>query len=406
MRLQTTATPSNTPSNSPTQTPSNTQCPPTPSNTSTLTPTPSITQTYTPTITTTPTITPTPVCNQLTIQRISTGVVQTFNLAPTPAYLELTSIFSVVCSSYLGDNYVFFTSTTTTDSVIYSVLDGQFLVTQNVGTADYNSCSLTGNGVSNYGTFNTGFTFNGTIYPNSGTSTNGLSILTYSSCIIPSPTPSNTPTNTSTPSTTPTNTLTPTNTETPTVTPTNTLTPTNTTTPTITPTSTPCPCVCGASIQNDSAGSITYQYTDCLDVVYSGTILVGATLILPCGEPSIYVKYGSISTSGPSTITYGSCGEPPTPTPTSSITPTPSITPTETTTPTPTNTPTITPSPCLTTDYLLFNETGTPQSWTALDCANNVVGNTIPAGQQANTGCVQNGTLSEGSNTIVSSTAC
>jgi hypothetical protein len=174
----------------------------------------------------------------------------------------------------------------------------------------------------------------------------------------------------------------------------------------VTPTTTPCPCVCGASIQNDAGVSITYQYTDCLNVVYSGTILPSATLVLPCGDTSIYVKWNSITTSGPATIIYGPCGEPPTPTPTPTVTATQTATPTVTTTPTNTNTPTPSPSPCLTTNYLLFNETGTPQSWTALDCANNVIGDTIPAGQQANTGCVQNGTLSEGSNTIVSSTPC
>jgi uncharacterized delta-60 repeat protein len=203
---------------------------------------------------------------------------------------------------------------------------------------------------------------------------------------------------------TPTPTPSITRTATPTVTSSN--TPTNTATPTITPTTTPCPCVCGASIQNDAGVSITYQYTDCLDVVYSGTILPSATLVLPCGDTSIYVKWNSITTSGPATIIYGSCGEPPTPTPTPTVTQTQTSTPAITPTPTNTNTPTPSPSPCLTTNYLLFNETGTPQSWTALDCANNVIGDTIPAGQQANTGCVQNGTLSEGSNTIVSSTPC
>jgi hypothetical protein len=55
---------------------------------------------------------------------------------------------------------------------------------------------------------------------------------------------------------------------------------------------------------------------------------------------------------------------------------------------------------------LLFNETGSPLSWTAQDCNGNPVGDTIPAGQQANTGCVADGTLSEGSLTIVSSVIC
>jgi hypothetical protein len=95
----------------------------------------------------------------------------------------------------------------------------------------------------------------------------------------------------------------------------------------------------------------------------------------------------------------------PTPTPTATIAPTPTPTatgPTSTPTPTPTPTPTLCPS----TDYLLFNETGSPLSWTAQDCNGNGVGNTIPGGQQAYTGCVANGTLSEGSLTIVSSASC
>jgi hypothetical protein len=72
----------------------------------------------------------------------------------------------------------------------------------------------------------------------------------------------------------------------------------------------------------------------------------------------------------------------------------------------PTPTPTPTPTLCPSTDYLLFNETAGSLSWTAQDCNGNPVGNSIPGGQQANTGCVANGTLSEGSLTIVSSTSC
>lgn len=122
------------------------------------------------------------------------------------------------------------------------------------------------------------------------------------------------------------------------------------------------------------------------------------------------------------TICSGSCApcvEPtPTPTPTASLTATPTLTttptltstPTLTTTPTLTSTPTLTPTtsapPCDAVDYLLFNETGSPLSWTALDCNGNGVGDTIPGGQQANTGCIQNGTLNEGSLTIVSFVTC
>jgi hypothetical protein len=97
----------------------------------------------------------------------------------------------------------------------------------------------------------------------------------------------------------------------------------------------------------------------------------------------------------------------PTPTPTLTATPTPTPTPGEPTpTPTPTLTPTPSSTPCEAADYLLFNETASPISWTALDCSGAGVGGTINGGQQANTGCVQVGTLSEGSLTIVSSTPC
>jgi hypothetical protein len=217
----------------------------------------------------------------------------------------------------------------------------------------------------------------------------------------PSITPSNTPTSSVTPSNTPTNT--PSGTQCPGLSP----TPTNTmtTTPTITPSSTPCPCVCGAEVINNNEFSITYSYVDCYDITYSGTIAGSSTLILPCIEPTIYVKFGSITTSATAIITYGACITPVTPTPTATNTPTISVTPTLTATNTLTPTPTSTP-PCLSTNYLLFNETASPLSWTGLDCAGNGVGDTIPGGQQANTGCIQNGTLVEGSLTIVSSTPC
>jgi hypothetical protein len=69
-------------------------------------------------------------------------------------------------------------------------------------------------------------------------------------------------------------------------------------------------------------------------------------------------------------------------------------------------TTTTTAAPCSSTDYLLFNETGSPLSWTGLDCNDNSIGNTINSGMQGYTGCVKDGTLNEGSLTIVSSAAC
>ena len=117
---------------------------------------------------------------------------------------------------------------------------------------------------------------------------------------------------------------------------------------------------------------------------------IGHRAILP-------ICYSATSSLGPTPTPTG------TPGPTATPTPTPTATgPTATPTPTPTPTPTLCPS----TDYLLFNETGGPLSWTAQDCNGNPVGDTIAGGQQANTGCVANGTLSEGSLTIVSSTSC
>jgi hypothetical protein len=97
----------------------------------------------------------------------------------------------------------------------------------------------------------------------------------------------------------------------------------------------------------------------------------------------------------------------PTNTPTQTNTPGLSATPTQTptTTQTPTNTPSTTP-PCEAADYRLLNETGGSLSWTALTCNGVGVGGTILGGQQADTGCIRVGTLSEGSLTIVSSTPC
>lgn len=229
------------------------------------------------------------------------------------------------------------------------------------------------------------------------------------------PTPSQTASNTPTPSITASNTPTQTPSGSNCIGTSPTPTPSITATPTITPSSTPCPCVCGASVVNNELFTLAYSYIDCYNNFFSGTIPVSGTLVLPCIEGNeIYVKYGSIQTSGSSTITYGSCITPATPTPTPTatstpISPTPTATQTETPSNTPTNTatptPTVTP-PCPSTNYRLFNELNIPLDWSALDCAGNGVGGTIAGGQQADTGCVQNGTLVEGSLTIASSTPC
>ena len=387
MRLSVSPTPSNTPSNTPSVTPSNTSCPIiTPTATTTLTPTPT---------------TSTPV---IYINLCVPQVVPADGRIPICIYSQTTSDCNGTrtnvseLTSLVGDLYI--------------ILEGEslgicggILGTISAGT----SCDCTS--YCDAGAELSGFTVSATtsnLFPFTLPSNYVLGSICYDncvSCVTPTPTPTLTPTLS------------------------------------VTPTTTPCPCVCGASIENQSETSITYQYTNCFDVVFSGTILPSATLVLPCGDSSIYVKWNSITTSGPATIIYGSCGEPPSvsPTPTPTVTPTiesgdfllqedsflilqengfailldvplPTQTPTLTSTPTLTATPTLTPTtssvPCDAADYLLFNETGGSLSWTALDCNGNGVGNTIPAGQQANTGCVQVGTLSEGSLTIVSSTPC
>jgi hypothetical protein len=160
--------------------------------------------------------------------------------------------------------------------------------------------------------------------------------------------------------------------------------------------------ICGGILGTISAGTSC----DCTAYCDAGPELSGLTVsavtnnLFPFTLPSNYVL-GSIC--------YDSCNpcSTPTPTPTLTSTATPTLTVTSTSTPTPT--PTLTPTstiPCDAADYLLFNETASPLSWTALDCNGNGVGNTIPGGQQASTGCVQVGTLVEGSLTIVSTTPC
>lgn len=167
-----------------------------------------------------------------------------------------------------------------------------------------------------------------------------------------------------------------------------------------------CALVCGGAVSL-TAGTNCNSSLYCDATGLEGLLVSGVTFgIFPTPTGSTNYQIG--------TICYGGCSPctTPTPTPSPTLTATPSstATPTLTSTPTLTATPTLTPTtsglPCDAADYLLFNETGSPLSWTALDCNGNGVGNTIPGGQQANTGCVQVGTLSEGSLTIVSSTPC
>jgi len=109
----------------------------------------------------------------------------------------------------------------------------------------------------------------------------------------------------------------------------------------MTPPPTHCDCVCGFSVQNDNAFSISVTWLDCYGTSFSGTAGANSTFVVPCGDPpSSYIRYGSVVAVGATSITYGSCITAPTPTPTN--TPTNTITPTKTPTVTPTNT--ITPT--------------------------------------------------------------
>lgn len=262
------------------------------------------------------------------------------------------------------------------------------------------------------------------------------------------PTPSNTPSNTPTPSVTPSNT--------PTVTPSSsscptTATPTPSITPTITPSATNPPtiylhtclpdvvpadgrvylCVYATS-ESGCTGSTTtvlnqIGFTDDVGVIVDGEFvpfysMAGCVYLYP-GQScncDCYGDFGSelsgytlsavtypIFVSGTPLANYVDDVDCYTPECAQCIpTPTPTLTQTMTPTATPTITPTITPSACVAADYLLFNETGSPLSWTGIDCNGNGVGDTIPGGQQASTGCIQVGSLSEGSLTIVSTTPC
>lgn len=262
------------------------------------------------------------------------------------------------------------------------------------------------------------------------------------------PTPSNTPSNTPTPSVTPsvTPTVTPSNTSCPNPTPSTTLT----ATPTITPTRTLPPTlyvsicfqptipadgrvyICTQiRTENNCSGSTTNSLdfvglTGDLYLFYDGVWNDIGQSLVGCGinagqscNCDCYVDLGAELSGTPisATTTFYTTGTtlanyvegPVCYTPECSqclVTPTPTPTITATQTPTPSITPTVTPSACVAADYLLFNETGSPISWTGIDCSGNGVGDTIPGGQQASTGCIQVGSLNEGSLTIVSTTPC
>lgn len=71
-----------------------------------------------------------------------------------------------------------------------------------------------------------------------------------------------------------------------------------------------CPCVCGGEIINTAGSPISYSYQNCYGDVFSGSIATNATQSFPCGDTSIFIQISSITTTGPATITYGSCSAP------------------------------------------------------------------------------------------------
>jgi hypothetical protein len=260
-----------------------------------------------------------------------------------------------------------------------------------------------------------------------------------------SSTPSNTPSNT--PSVTPSNTSCPnfTPSATPTLTPTLTLTPTelptiylHTCLPDVVPADGRVYICAYATSESGCTGATTsvlntISFTDDIGIIVDGEyvnfVSMNGCVYLYPGQScncDCYYDFGAelsgytmsaltfpIFVSGTPLANYvddGECYTPecsqciPTPTPT--LTTTPTLTATPTLTSTPTLTPTTSAPPCDAADYLLFNETGSPLSWTGIDCNGNGVGDTIPGGQQANTGCIQVGSLVEGSLTIVSTTPC
>jgi hypothetical protein len=140
-----------------------------------------------------------------------------------------------------------------------------------------------------------------------------------------------------------------------------------------------CPCVCGATIINQAGTPISYSYQDCNGASFSGSIPLGATGSLPCGDSPLYVQISSITTTGPASITYGACGTQPTTTTTSTTTTTTTAAPTTTTTSTTTTTTTAAPFNCVC--YLFFNETGTSDDVTYTPCGGAETTESVGAGQ-------------------------
>jgi hypothetical protein len=255
-----------------------------------------------------------------------------------------------------------YTSSTVPSLIIYS---GDYFKPFNkflLWNIPNNTCGSGSNSVQSQDYWNTGFTFNGAIYPEPGVGTRGTSMLIYNSCpagptLTPTPSPTRTPT------------LTPTQTGTQQVTPTQ----TPSQTPTLTAFTSPCVCVemtVTGPEGEGPAGSI--QYNNCF-----GTLVNEAFLTQGTRYRCVDYTGGVIQVFSETNVTYGiaaglSCGGgtcptttviplTPTPTPTQTASPgstppsTPTQTPSNSQTETPTKTPTQTPTPSNTA-----TQTGTP----------------------------------------------
>jgi len=333
----------------------------TPSNTPTISLTPSVTTTRTPTQTMTPSPTP-PVCQRIYIQftGASSGLTQYYKYSPqSPAYIATggtPEFFYIECSPFSGNSYAFFTGETTGHSVIYypNNAGGGAYVTYSLTAGARNDCGEGSGSLGIDAVFNTGFTYNGFVYPAEGPSRNsGLATLTYVNCppiITPSATPTLTRTQTATPTSTQTQTPSSTIGSTPTQTPSQTMT----RTPTMTPTPTACTnsnvcmeiTVTGSS--EESFASI--EYNNCFGTLINEVFTTNGTRYR-CIQYTMGVAQIFNYTGMPEPTIYGgNCNTFECPTGVIPLTPSPTPTMTQTATPSATigSTPTQTPSPSAT----------------------------------------------------------
>jgi len=326
----------------------------TPSNTPTISLTPSVTTTRTPTQTMTPSPTP-PVCQRIYIEFTgsSSGLTQYYTYSPqSPAYIATggtPEFFYIECSPFSGNSYAFFTGETTGHSVIYypNNAGGGAYVTYGLTAGARNDCGEGSGALSIDAVFNTGFTYNGFVYPAEGPSRNsGLATLTYVNCppiITPSATP--TLTQTQTPSSTIGSTPTQTPSQTLTSTPTPSLTPTTTPTLTVCPNTNNCMEITVTGATEEFFPSI--EYNNCYGTLIGEAFTTNGTryrcIQFTMGVAQIFSYTGMPEP----TIFGGNCNtfDCPTDVVPLTSTPTPTVTQTQTPSVTPTTTPTLTVCP-------------------------------------------------------------